>query len=84
MSHLGRRVDELQIDALERRPLAVRQQGLAQSDDALLRSNAAALDHQEIVVDLSVMRETAHGGNRLVGDVVLGRGRVLDDLRMKD
>lgn len=81
MSQLGAGVDELQVDGLESRSLGVHQQGLSQGDDALLGTNAAALDHQEVVVDFSIEREAAHGRDRLVRDVVLGRGVVLDDLR---
>lgn len=77
-------VDELQVDSLQSRALSVHQQGLSQSDDALLGSNAASLDHDEVVVDLSVEWEAAHRCNRLVGDVVLGRCVVLDDLKTED
>lgn len=83
MSHLGGRVDELQVDAFQGGALAVHQQRLAQGDNALLRSDAAALDHQEVVVDLSVMRESAHGVDGLVSQIVLGGRVVLDDLQGK-
>lgn len=76
-------VDELEVDGFEGRALGVHQERLSQGDDALLGSDAAALDHQEVIVDLSVVGEATHWGDRLVGDVVLGGGVVLDDLWMK-
>lgn len=57
------------------------QQRLSQSDDTLLSSDATSLDHEEVVVDLSVEGETSHRGDRLVGDVVFSGSAVLDDLR---
>ena len=38
------------------------------------------LDHQEILLDLSVVGEASHGVNGLVRQVVLGGGVVLDKL----
>lgn len=83
MTQFGAGVDELEVDGLKSGALGVHQQRLSQGDDALLGTNAAALDHQEVVVDLSVEGEATHWGDRLVGDVVLGGGAVLDDLREK-
>jgi hypothetical protein len=80
MSKLRAGVDKLEVDDFECRALGVHQKRLSQGDDALLGSNAAALDHEEVIVDFSVMRETAHWGDRLVGDVVLGGCVVLDNL----
>jgi len=80
VSQLGAGVDELQVDGLEGGALGVNQERLAQGDDALLGSDAATLDHQEVVVNFSVEGETSHWSDRLVGDVVFGRSVVLDDL----
>lgn len=83
VTQLGAGVDELEVDGLKSGALGVHQQRLSQGDDALLGTDAAALDHQEVVVDLSVEGEASHWSDRLVGDVVLGGGAVLDDLRRK-
>lgn len=80
MSHLGRGVDELELDLLESGALGVLQQRLAQGDDALLGADAAALDHDEVVVHLTVVGEATHGGDALVSQIVLSGGVVLDDL----
>lgn len=58
------------------------QQRLAQSDDALLGANAATLDHDKVIVHLTVVGETTHGGDALVGQIVLRGGVVLDDLQV--
>jgi len=73
-------IDELKVDGLKSRALGVHQERLSQGDDALLGADAAALDHQEVVVDLTVVRETTHWSDCLIGDVVLGRGVVLHNL----
>lgn len=80
MSHLRRGVDELEVDLFQRGALGVHQQRLAQGDDTALGTDAAALDHQEVLVDLTVEGETSHRGDRLVRQIVLGGGAVLDDL----
>ena len=53
---------------------------LSQRQDPLLRSNAATLDHDEVLLDLSVMRETAHWIDGLVGQIVVCGGIVLHQL----
>lgn len=80
MSHLRRGVDELEVDLFQRGTLGVHQQRLAQGDDTALGTDAAALDHQEIVVDFTIEWETSHRGDGLVRQIVLGGGAVLDDL----
>jgi hypothetical protein len=41
-----------------------------EGEDALLVSDAGALDHDEVLLDLSVVGETAHGVDGLVSQVV--------------
>ena len=41
------------------------------------------LDHQEVLLDLSVVREAAHGVDGLVGEIVVGAGVVLHQLQRK-
>ena len=48
-------------------------QRLADRDDTLLRAGDGALQHEEVVLDDTVMRETTHGSDRLLGDIVLSR-----------
>lgn len=72
VSELGAGVDELKVDGLKSRALGVNQEGFTQGDDAFLGSDAAALNHQEVVVDFSVEGEASHWSDRLVSDIVLG------------
>lgn len=58
------------------------QQRFAQSNDALLGTNAAALDHDEVIVHLTVVGEATHRGDALVGQIVLSGSVVLDDLQI--
>ena len=43
--------------------------------------NISYLDHQEVLLDLSVMREATHGVDRLVREIVVSAGVVLDQLQ---
>jgi hypothetical protein len=63
---LGRGVDELELDLLERQPGGLLQQGLAEGDDPLLGANAAALDHEVVSLHHTVMREATHRGDVLL------------------
>ena len=56
---------------------------LSESDNPPLGSDAATLDHDEVLLDLSVVRESTHGVDGLVGQVVIGGGIVLDQLKKK-
>lgn len=53
---------------------------LSKSDNSLLGSHAASLDHDKVLVDLSVVREASHGSNGLVSWVIISGSVVLDDL----
>ena len=83
MTELGAGVDELQVDLLHGATLGVGQQRLSQGEDALLGSDATALEHDEVLLNLTVVGEAAHGVDGLVREIVLGRSVVLDQLKMK-
>jgi len=74
VTELGGGVDELELNVLQGRASGVNQQGLAESDDALPGTSAASLDHDEVLVDDTVMGEATEGGDGLLGQVVLGLG----------
>ena len=78
VSELGGGIDELDVDVdlLGGGALHLRDQGLAQGQDALHGSDHASLDHQVVLVDLSVLDEAAQRGDGLLGEVRGGR-RVL-------
>ena len=53
---------------------------LPESEHPFLGTNAAALQHDEVLLDLSVVRETTHGVDGLVSNVIVGGSIVLDEL----
>merc|ERR1719270_1832655 len=80
MTHLGAGVDELELDLLEGLPLGMHQKRLSQSENTFLGSNAISLDHNKVLLDQAVVRESAHGIDGFVGQVVIGGSIVLDQL----
>jgi hypothetical protein len=64
----------LELDLLGGAAGSVDEHGLAESDNALLDTGDGTLEHEEVVVDLSVTDEATHGGDGLLGDIELGRG----------
>lgn len=77
MTKLAGSVDELEGNLLEGSTAGVGHQRLAEGEDTLLGTNASALDHHKVLVDDTVMVEASHGGYGLLGQVKLGRSRVL-------
>lgn len=71
MTHLGRSIDELEIDLLQSVSGNLREEGLSESDDSLLGTHDATSDHDPVLVDLTVVGETTHGGDSLLGEIVL-------------
>lgn len=67
MSHLGRGIDEFEVDLFQGGAFCVDQQRFTQRDDTILVTDATTLEHHEIVIDLSVVWETAHRGDCLLG-----------------
>ena len=53
---------------------------LSKSKNTLLRSNTTSLDHDEILFDLSVVRESTHWVDGFVCQIVFGGGVVFDQL----
>jgi hypothetical protein len=73
MPDFRRGVDELEFDLLKILPASMGDQRLPKHEHFLLGAHAAALDHDVIVLDLTIMREPSHGGDILLGRVVHGR-----------
>lgn len=77
---LGGGIDELELDGLESGSGSLLEERLAESDRALLGSADAALDHDEVGLDETVLDEATDGVDALVGDVGFGGSVVLDFL----
>mmetsp|Transcript_84379 Transcript_84379/g.188443 ORF Transcript_84379/g.188443 Transcript_84379/m.188443 type:complete len:299 (-) Transcript_84379:464-1360(-) len=72
VTHLGGGVDELQVDLLGGPAAHLRQQRLAQRDDALLWPHDGALQHHPILRDLAIVEEATHGSDSLLSKIGLG------------
>ena len=62
------------------RPLGLREQRLADVENALPDADARALEHDEVLLHHTVVRETAHRVDRLLRDVLLRRSVTGDEL----
>merc|ERR1719221_1900104 len=71
MPTLGRGVYELQSYVLTRLAAHLGEQRLAKSDDLLPLPHGGALQHDPILIDDAVMRETAHWRDWFLGQIVL-------------
>jgi len=80
VAELGAGVDELEVNLLKSPLLNVCEERLPEGEDTLLGSNAATLQEDEVLLNLSVMWESTHGGDGLVGKVILSGGVILNQL----
>ena len=76
MTHLGRCIDELEVDLLEGASRDLREEGFSESDDSLLGSHDATTDHDPVLVDFTIVGEPTHGSDRLLSEIVLCGGVV--------
>ena len=83
VTKLGSCVNELEIDLLQGSLLSVSEQGLPEGEDPLLGTDTAALHHQETLLHLTVVRKATHGVDGLVGEIIVGAGVVLHQLKEK-
>jgi hypothetical protein len=60
VSELGRGIDPLELNLLERPPACVNEHGLAQSHDTLLNTRAVTLEQKEVVLDLTIADKATH------------------------
>ena len=77
VTELGGGIDELELDLLEGLAAGVGEETLAKGDDALLGADNAALHHEEVFVDLTVVGESAEWCDALLGKVLLGHARLV-------
>jgi hypothetical protein len=62
VTELGRGVDPLELDLLERTAGGVDEHGLAEGHDTLLDTRDGTLEENEVVLDLTVADEATHTG----------------------
>ena len=66
-------IDELELDLLEIPTGGVDHERLAEGNNTLLGSGNRALQDDEVVLNDTIVRETTHGCDSLLGDIVLSR-----------
>ncbi len=71
VTHLTGCIDELEVDLLESSSGDLREKRLSECDNSLLWSHDATLEHDEVFIDLTVVGETSHRGDGLLGQIVL-------------
>jgi len=83
---LGGGVDELDFGLLGHPGSGAWGDGLSEDQRLLLGSDNLTLDHNEVLLDLTVVGETTHGGDVLINTVLIAGGVVLDtsDLTSSD
>jgi len=71
VAHLGGSVDELEADLLESSVGCGRNDSLAESEETTTSTDTAALDHDKVLVDNTIVRESTHGSDGLGGEIKL-------------
>jgi len=80
VTELGGGIDALEVDLLQVLSLVVHQEWLSEEDWSLSHTHARALDHDEVVLDLTVVWEATDWVDALLGQIRLGRTVVHVDL----
>ena len=75
VTNFGGGIDELEVDDFFSSSVSLGDDRLSEGEDSLLGTNCASLDHEEVVVDDTVVRESTKRGDSLVGNIT-GSGSV--------
>ena len=68
-AELRRGVDELELDLLEIPTRSVDHERFAEGDNTLLGTRNGTLEHEEVILHDTVVRETAHRSDGLLGRI---------------
>lgn len=74
MAELGRGIDPLELDLLGGLAAGLGVEGLAEGHDTLLDTRDGTLDHDEVVLNLTIADEATHRSDLLLGDIEVGGG----------
>ena len=77
VSKLGRSIDKLEVDRLQKLSGRVLDHRLSQDQRTLLDSNDTSLDHDPVLIDFTIMHETSHGRDTLFSQISLSLARSL-------
>jgi len=75
VSQLGGSIDELDVDGLEVLPGGMVHQRLTKDQSTLLNSNSGTLEHDPVLVDLSIVGESSHRSDALLSKISSGTAR---------
>jgi len=78
VTHLGSGIDELEFDRFQSSSGSLVKEGFSEGDSSLFGSADTSLDHDEIVLDKTVMDETTNWVDRFVSDIDFGGTIVVD------
>jgi len=76
VTELGGGIDELGHALLQSGTRGLGEQGLSEGEHTTLGADDATLEHEVLLVDDTVVRETTERGDGLLGEIVLGHGVV--------
>jgi len=80
VAELGSGIDQSQADLFSGDSLGLGDERFANVENALPNADARAFNHDEVLLDHTVVRETTHGIDRLFRDILLSRSVVTDEL----
>lgn len=80
VTELGGGIDALEVDLLQVLSLVVNQEWLSEEDWSLSHAHAGSLDHDEVVLDVTVVWEATNWVDALLGQISLGGTVVHVDL----
>jgi len=78
MSHFTAGIDELQADFFHGISGSLRNDGLSEENDSLFRSDTSSLDHDEVMVDDTIVGESSQRSDVLFSQVIESGSVVLD------
>jgi len=80
VTEFGSSIDIFKFDFLVQSSLGSWQQSFSQNKSSLFGTDTASFKHQVVVTDDTVVWETTHWGNVLLGKIVISRSIVLDSV----
>jgi len=78
VTEFGGGIDPFKVDLLQSHSLGVGDKRFTEGKDSFLGSNTTSFQHDEVVLDLTIMREASHRCDRFVGKISFGSSVVLD------
>ena len=69
MSNFGWGINEFKINLFFSSSTSLCQQGFSKNKRSFLRSNTTSFNHQKVVVNNTIVRETTHGGNLFISNI---------------